>query len=437
MRPMRKVRAQALVRWLIIIALLGGGGVGGFVLYRNASRPGVTVTQVVEAPVVQAFYATGTLQPLREFPVKSNVEGILVEVLVDKGEAVKAGQKIASVKVDELEYRYKQAAADFALKRSLARDPPFFWARDRSSVLREFDDRLKATNEQLENARRDLKRFQDRLAQNAANPREVEEREDRVTLLASQAQSIAAQRQTRKLELGRDLSVARAALDIAEWNLSQQTIRSPIDGVVLERPVSAGTRVGVNAQITVVADVSPANLVMRADVDEEDKTKVREGMNVRMTLYAFSDQAEPFVGKVERIYPKADPVRRTFEVDVRVAKAPATFAAGMTGELAFVMAEKDQSQHPLVVPSQAVQGGAVWVVRDGRAFKTSVQTGLSSVERTEIVRGLNAGDRVVISPTVDLRDGQTVRVTGELEPAAAAGLNRPKEGGGTFKGFAG
>ena len=65
---------------------------------------------------------------------------------------------------------------------------------------------------------------------------------------------------------------------------------------------------------------------------------VKEGQMVRMTLYAYAGRT--FEGRVKKIYDKADADRRTFEVDVDMVEKEPTFSAGMTGELAFVMAEK-------------------------------------------------------------------------------------------------
>src|SRR5205807_2030871 len=123
---------------------------------------------------------------------------------------------------------------------------------------------------------------------------------------------------------------------IAEWNLDQQTLRAPVDGVVLDRPVALGTRVAVNDHVLSTADVRPENMVMRAQVDEEDITQVRVGPEhpqvVKMSLYAFPNQS--FEGTVTKVYDKADPDRRTFEVDVTLNAPHPKMAPGMTGELA-------------------------------------------------------------------------------------------------------
>ena len=84
---------------------------------------------------------------------------------------------------------------------------------------------------------------------------------DRVKERVIEAESIKAQRAAKKLELDRQVEVGRAALDIANWNLEQQTLKAPIDGVVLDRPTAIGTRVAVNDSIMRIADVTPVNLV--------------------------------------------------------------------------------------------------------------------------------------------------------------------------------
>jgi dipeptidyl aminopeptidase/acylaminoacyl peptidase len=82
---------------------------------------------------------------------------------------------------------------------------------------------------------------------------------------------------------------------------------------------------------------------------------------VRLTLYALP--GEVLRGKVMRVYDEADPNRRTFEVDVQLVPPDPRLAPGMTGELAFILASKDRA---VVIPSQAVQIGSVWLVRDNR-----------------------------------------------------------------------
>ena len=137
------------------------------------------------------------------------------------------------------------------------------------------------------------------------------------------------------------------------------------------------------------------------------------------------------MGAVHDAQPETPDLQR--EVDVGIDKPDDRMAAGMTGELAFVVASKDRAA---VAPRQALQGGKLYTVRDGRLAAVDGQVGLTSIERVEVLAGLDVGDRVVISPVAGLRAGQPVRTT-FMDPTAAAGLNKPAPVAGAFKGFSG
>lgn len=404
-------RAQSTARWVIGAALVAAVLAAGAVLVLRYARPAVAVTEAVDGPVVQAFYSTGTIEPEREFPIKSNVAGVVESVRVDKGSRVAAGDVLAVVAEPELRFAAQRARAELEERQKKA-DP------QTSPVLQEYDAKIATATALLEIANREQARVQELLARNAASQTDLDRALDRVKSLAGEVDTLKAQKASRQLELQKDLEVAQAALATANWNLEQQTLRAPIDGVVLDRPTPVGTRVAVNDELMRIADVAPANLVMRAAVDEEDVTGVTEGQTVRMTLYAFPNTT--FVGTVSRIYEMADVDRRTFEVDVRLAEPNDRLLPGMTGELAFIISAKDKAT---VIPSQAAQAGAVWVVRDGKLVRTEPQVGIKSVERVEILSGLQSGDRVVISPIGSMAEGQAVRTT-YMDPVAAAGLNR-------------
>lgn len=413
-------RAQSSVRWIIAAAVLGAAALGiGFAV--AWSRPEVIVTRVVEGPVVQAFYATGTVSSDREYSVRANVAGILVEMRVDKGQPVKKGQVLAMVASDDLNFKLRQTQAELAEKQQRADD-------QHSPVLAEYDAKIKAFGEMVDIGVKEELRLTKLMASSAGTQTDIDRATERARTAWSQCEGAKAQRACKKLELEKELQVARAAVEIAQFNADQQTVRSPIDGVVLDRPIAQGTRLAINDHILLVADVTPNDLVMRAAVDEEDKIKVQPKQTVRMMLYSFPGR--PFRGTVEKVYDKADPDRRTFEVDVRLADPDPGLAPGMTGELAFIISSKERAP---VIPSQALQSNAVWIVRDRRLVKSAARIGLQSVERVEVLSGLRADDEVVISPIGKLREGALVR-TKSMDPAAAAGLNKEPEKD-TFKGF--
>ena len=444
--PARRPPWGSAVRWVILAAVVVSLGAVGFLALR-ASRPTVTVTQIVEGPAVQAFYATGTLEPAdREHWLKAAAAGFVQNPdasrpYIDKGDRVRKGQVLAVVYDEMLQQMYDKALADAVEKRARADSAT-------SPVLQELDANISAYGDLVAAAKRTFDRYEKGVAARALSQADFDLSLDRLKDLWSKHESFKAQKLQMKLRLERELAESESALRSATWNLEKMKVVSPIDGFVLDKPQQVGTKVAVNDLIVTVANTSPENLVMRAQVDEEDVTKVWEprtkerlaaampwfGLGrvldawveqpqiVRMTLYAFEGQS--FTGHVARIYPKADPERRTFEVDVRMNEPSPRMQHGMTGELAFEVAHKDRT---LVAPSQAFQDGKFWIVRDGRLIRTDAQPGLRGVERVEVATGLKPGDRVVVSPIAGLSDGQAVKIGQELDPRAAADLNKPKK----------
>jgi len=388
-------------------------------------RPTLNVTDAVQGPVVQAFYSTGTISPVREFPIRANVAGVLQKVTVDKGDRVRAGDELAAVYEPSLQFALEKAQAELAETRARA-------GGAQSPVLMEFDRRLEAMTGMVEIARREESRQTQALDALAGSQADLDRAMDRVRLLTMDVEATRAQRAAKQLELAREVDVARAAVNTARWNTEQQTLRAPIDGVVLDRPTSQGTRVAVNDTVMRVANIYPSDLVMRAAVDEEDVARVNVGQLVRLTLYSFTEQV--FTGSVVRIYDQADSDRRTFEIDVKLDAPGDRLQPGMTGELAFIIAERETAT---VVPSQSVQNGGVWVVTSGGELaRRDVVLGLVSIERTEIVSGVVPGERVVIGPVGNIPAGRRVSVN-YIDPKQATGVAKqaPPPEGQAFKGI--
>jgi HlyD family secretion protein len=413
---------RAVMRWGSTLGVLIAVLAIAYWLYIRFSVPQVTVTKVVEGPVVQAFYATGTLMADREYAVKSNVEGTVTEILVDKGMVVKRGQKLAHIYVEEFQLKQKQAEADLELKQKLAKE-------ETSPTLLEFDAKIRAAQQQLETAQREYDRLAKLRGTGGLTLTEFDRAESAVTTNFNNLAALQSAKATKRLEFERDLKVAQAALEITQWNVQQQTVVSPIDGVVLDWPVTRGARVKVNDMILSVADIAFDKLVMRVNVDEEDKTRVKLEQEVQVSLYSYPQRV--FTGNVRKIYPKADPTRRTFEIDVSLAEPDTNFAAGMTGELAFTV---DSKANAIVVPSQAVQQGKLWQIQQGKLQTVEVKVGLKSIQRTEILSGIQPNEEVIISPIGSLTIGHELR-SQFMDPLTAAGLNEPKKDTSGFSKF--
>src|SRR5947209_18544907 len=124
-------RVRSALRWAFGLLIVLAVGSAATAVALRWLRPTVTVTEPVDGPVVQAFYATGTITPEREYPIKSNVAGVVVEVRADKGQRVRKGQVLAVVRSDDLPLKLAQAKAELDEKRQRADERA-------SPVLRDF-----------------------------------------------------------------------------------------------------------------------------------------------------------------------------------------------------------------------------------------------------------------------------------------------------------
>src|SRR5438046_704222 len=116
MNRFRARLGQMSFRFVLVLALVTGGVALAAVIGFRWLRPSVNVTTAVRGEVVEAFYATGTISPEQEYPIKSHVAGIITKMNVDKGQVVKKDQVLAVVEDDALELKVKQAEADLQEK---------------------------------------------------------------------------------------------------------------------------------------------------------------------------------------------------------------------------------------------------------------------------------------------------------------------------------
>lgn len=200
-----------------------------------------------------------------------------------------------------------------------------------------------------------------------------------------------------------DMEAARASLVRAREQLDYMRIVAPSDGLVIRRDGEIGEFIPVNETIFYLA--GPAPLRITADVDEEDVPRLVAGLPVVIRADAFPGRV--FDGTVSQITPRGDPVSRSYRVRIAL-EGDTPLQSGMTTETNIVL---DRRENVLLVPSDAVVDGAVFVVQDGHAVRREVEVGVVGPSLTEVRQGLDESARVVRSPGASLEDGSRVTVT--------------------------
>ncbi len=201
----------------------------------------------------------------------------------------------------------------------------------------------------------------------------------------------------------RDANQAR--VDAAQARLEDFLVRAPFDGRTGLRRVSRGALVSPGDSITTLDDIS--TIKVEFSVPEPALAAVERGMRIEARTSAF--RTEDFVGEVESIDSRLDPVSRSLAVVARIPNPEARLRPGMffnvrlsrPEELVPVIAEG------AVVPQQNRQ--FVYVVSEGRAERREILTGRRRVGIVEVVQGLEAGDEIVVEGTQKVRQGAQVR----------------------------
>ncbi|WP_295457707.1 efflux RND transporter periplasmic adaptor subunit [uncultured Thiodictyon sp.] len=212
-----------------------------------------------------------------------------------------------------------------------------------------------------------------------------------------------------------DLDQARTDLEMAESGLKRatalrgfMTLTAPADGLILRRDGEVGQFIPAGQTVFWFSCCAP--LRVTAEVDEEDIPRVRVGQAA--VLHADALPSAVFDGMVGEITPKGDPVARSFRVRIRI-KDPARLQVGMTVDANLIVTERADA---LLVPSGALQNGALWVLADGRLHRQGVRTGVTGAVRTEVLEGLAPDAQIVATPTEELHEGAAAR---PRPPAAA------------------
>jgi len=396
---MPRVTKSRLIIGSIVIGIVVFGG--AWMTLRGGSvtiDPG-RIVAVERGDLAKSVVATGRIEPIAKVEIKSKANGIVKELKVDVGAQVKVGQVLVELDRDNLAARLREARAALGgAQASLT-----------ASGAELEKNKVEAEGPDVPFARRNVERA-DRLFKDALiSQQQVED-----------AQSLLDQAVNRQLAARTQLGVAearvaqaraaeaaaQAALERAEEEFNNATIRSPIDGTVLARPVEIGSPVssilnlGANGTLVMVlGDIS--RVYVKGNVDEADIGTVRMGQPARIKVETFRDKQ--FEGKITQISPMGTDKDNviSFEVKVSIDNSAGELLANMTANAEIIL---EQHKNTLIVPEAAViydgkRNASVDVVAPGSKTgkeRRPIKVGVSNGTKTQVLSGLTEGQKVVL-----------------------------------------
>ena len=384
-RLTRRRTVGALVAMLLVGALVGG------VVLRASKSGADALGDAKSAPVALEFAATdlahvearsltrwlplsGTLQPLNQTTLTSNVSGEIRQVTVREGDAVRAGQVLVRFDTADLQARLT----------------------DRLGTLQSSRAQLALAEKTREQNQQLLKqRF---ISQNAFDSAESNLSVSQGTLKSNQAQ----------------VELARNALNYA-------VVAAPLSGTVAKRYVQPGQKVSLDAPLVSIVDL--AQMELQAMVPANDIPELAIGMKVDLVIDGFGERR--FTGSIERINPTTEAGTRAILVFIRIPNPDGALRGGMFGSGKVTLA----AGAPVpTLPEVSIRTEAgetfVWTIESSRLSRRLVTVGRrdESAGRVEIKTPLDAAIPILAAPFDNLKLGAPAVVRAEA-PTKAAGTS--------------
>ncbi|HDZ69007.1 MAG TPA: efflux RND transporter periplasmic adaptor subunit, partial [Phycisphaerales bacterium] len=205
------------------------------------------------------------------------------------------------------------------------------------------------------------------------------------------------------------LALAMANMELAEINLSESMICSPIDGIITAKHIDQGNLIRAGDGIVTVADIRTVKIIVA--VAEKYSEQINVGTPAKIKVDAFAEKV--FDAKVYSIHPALDTQTHTIQVEIRLDNDELLLKPGMFARVTLITKRKDDV---VVVGRDVILGGRindkpyVYVVEKNVAHKRFVKLGITQAERIEITEGLREGQKLVVNGMNYLADRMAVEI---------------------------
>lgn len=354
--------------------------------------PGCDKTPVVypeRKDIIETVYASGKIVSENEYKLASVVSGTIVKKLVRDGDTVQKGQLLYVINNEVAKERYDAALKNYEnLTTNLSA---------RSPLLKDLELSMQNAAVKCSNDSITYHRYSNLWAQHIGTRNNL----DNVYANYQLSQNLKKIARQKYYSAVNDLQVAhsnaRSQLTAARKDLDEFFIRSDRDGVVYQTFKENGETVYINEVVAVLGEHS--NQVIRLAVDQQDIGKIRTGQQI--LLQSDVTGSTIYEAAVSYIYPVMNEQDQTFRVDAHFIKRPSLSFIHSSIEANIIIQKKIRA---LVLPRNALAGNdSVWVQEKGNKKRIRIQTGISTLDHTEVTAGLDEKTPVLLMPQNEIR----------------------------------
>ena len=345
-------------RWPVIAAL--AIVFVAFIVFRNSQPTPVGVIEARQGPAERVLAISGRTRPQVTVNIVPKSPGQIVRLTKEEGDSVKEGEVIA-----QLDSEAPRAAVD--------------------EVLSKITLQQRAVAE----AERNFRRLEQLRAQGLVTVKEFDSAKFELDQAKVSLEGLAATRR-----------------EVAS-RLRDNTIVSPVSGVVLSRPIDPGQVVGA---ATVIYEIAPlSDVEVQADVDERYLPEIREGLKADILV---TGQPKPISATLYYVSPKVDPRTGGARVKLKLDQQIEGLRSGLTADVNIIVERRESA---VTVSRSAILGregeARVLVVTDGRVVPQPVSFMEWPSERVIVLAGLQPGQQVLASPRPDLIGERVIPTT--------------------------
>lgn len=377
------------------------------------NHPKVEVMPVKRGDVISTVFAKGELESEDVIEIGSKMTGKIEKIFVNEGEIVKKGQIIGELGSDEIRANVEERRAELSSAKARLE---LLLAGARPEEIRKAESNLQAAEANLENVEKIYHRVRRLYEEKILSKEEMEKTQTQYKV--AKFHYDAANEELKLLRKGPreediklaefDISRAQAFLYSAQTVLNETMIKTPISGMIIRKHMEPGETVAPGIPIFTIVD--PTKMWVKIRVDGSNIGKIKEGQLANVILEAFPEMK--FDAQVAKIAYEGDKVTEDFDVYVRINNhKDKILRSGMKADVNITVEGK---KDVVLVPRTALFKGSsfygVYIVKDSKSLLRKVKTGIWGDTAVEILKGVEAGERVITKDWGKIRDGEKITV---------------------------
>ena len=330
----------------------------------------VKVFKVQRQKISERLFYTGVIEAWDKINVTPDIGGKIAKIHVEEGDIVQKGQLLAELDTRAVRLQLEQAQAALAVAEANYND-----------------------------AQKNMERMERLKKEDAASDQQYE----KVKLAYDAADA--------------QLKQARAAVNLARYNLDVSLMKAPFSGVVASKNTEVGEVInpmmgGFSPTSGVLTLMDFSRVKIEIDATQQDIVRIKKGQPAQLRVTAMPDRI--FQGRVSIVNITADPVSKKFKVEVTVDNPDLALRPNTFGEVSL---EVSTHERALVIPQKAVLENkyAFRVRNDNTVERVELSLGLQNSDRIEVINGLREGDLVVVEGNFGLEDGTQIEIREVIE----------------------